>query len=239
MKNKLKLYTPLIFDKSNDFEDIHFLFYHTEVIEFIPTLNTIPVLRNYRFETVIDKKVFENILTQSIGLSQISFNNSYQLDSNKQLRNFEMSYLCYDEIGASNYVKVIRHQIDTSNYHFLMLEANLDISNLFISPYDSLVSYVLRSLNLNESNQTHHIDKLKNLFGNRIEFYIEVLNETQIDKREMVFEMMCNDEELILAHFKNQTKIQSNLGFEYYHSYFSKEIYIDKAKTEIKLLPII
>ena len=132
----------------------------------------------------------------------------------------EKSISFADKQGAENYAT--RRNVTDEHTVPLLITVDLELDNIAIDPRDFLYT-VFGFIDPNDSTKTkRQTEKLKLLFGCKIEKYVEKIIKHPKSDRLAIFDLAINDNEIIIEHSKNQMIIGGRYNTTFKSAFFGK-----------------
>jgi hypothetical protein len=125
-----------------------------------------------------------------------------------------------DKIGAEYYAT--RHNVTKEKTIPLIITLDLDLENIAIDGRDFLYT-VFGFIDPKEHGKTkRQTEKLKNIFGKKIEKYIEKLIEHPNSEKSAICDLLICDDEIIMEHSRNTEIIGGRYGTIFKSAFFGK-----------------
>jgi hypothetical protein len=132
----------------------------------------------------------------------------------------ELSLCFADRLGAEYYA--IKHGSNTEKNTSILIKAEVDINAISIDGRDFLAD-ALGLLEVNDSAKlARQTQTLTKIYGHKIVRYIDKIIKHPNADRMAVLDLVCNDNEIIQAHSKNQTVINGKYETIFRSAFFCK-----------------
>jgi hypothetical protein len=142
----------------------------------------------------------------------------------------ELSICFADKLGAEYYAT--QHNVFKEKIIPLLITLELDLENIAIDGRDFLYT-VFGSIDPKDFKKTkRQTEKLKNIFGKKIEKYIEKLITHPNSEKTAICDLVICDDEIIIEHSRNTEIIGGRYGTVFKSAFFGKTpITGDKIKN--------
>lgn len=111
--------------------------------------------------------------------------------------------ICFaDKIGAEYYA--VKHNRNRENIVPLIIEATIDIENIYIDGRDLLYTIISQIDTVNKEKLKRQKDKLIKIFGESIIRYIDKVESNVESERIAICDLIIQDNQVILDHYQNE-----------------------------------
>lgn len=129
--------------------------------------------------------------------------------------------ICFaDKLGAEYYAT--KHNVTKTNVVPLLITVDVELENIAIDGRDFLYT-VFGFIDPRDLAKTkRQTKKLKKLFGNKIEYYVEKIIKHPNSDKFAICDLAIVDNEIILDHSKNEIIIEGRHGTTFRSAFFGK-----------------